>query len=79
VTKFQELRAKAVVVLTAAVTYITAISQAAAAILLISPAPGLAKVLGTVVAVAAGAISIIRRVTPVVSGERGLLPEEDEV
>ena len=64
------------VVLTAAVTWITAavvILQVALAQNVISDVPEATSVIGQIIVWLLGAIAIIRRVTPVASDERGIV------
>ena len=76
--KLVDLYARALVVLKAAPTWLTmaavVISTVAAGI----PIPVVAQIAATVVAAIGSAVAIIRRVTPVLPDERGVLPPTPE-
>jgi hypothetical protein len=75
-SKFEALRARVAVILKAAPTYLTAAATLLTVIVSLSPAGPVAAFATAAIAAIGSAIAIIRRVTPVVEGERGILPTD---
>jgi hypothetical protein len=77
-TTMPKLWRRARVVLTAAPSYLVAASTAVTIVMEEVDAPGVAKYGAIAVGALGAAIAIIRRVTPVLPDDRGLLPPVDD-
>lgn len=75
--RFNALRARVAVVLTAAPTYLASAATLLTLVVALTPAGPVATAVTALIAGIGSAVAIIRRVTPVVTGERGLLPKDE--